>query len=105
MLESRGSYRNSLRQSGAMIRAREALNALCLFLSASAIGRLTSAESSELERICSIIGEGIPNAPISSYALREFAGKVRKSGLIENGQADNIADLLKDAESLKLLVA
>ena len=88
-----------------MIRLRQALHAVCLTLSASAGRQLTSAEIQELEPLCSIIAEGIPIRPISSYALREFAEKVRKSGLIENGQADDLRGLLEDAESLKLLVS
>ena len=81
------------------------LHAVCLTLSASASTRLTLGETQELERLCSIIAEGIPSRPISSYAMRQFAEKVRKSGLTEKGQADDLKDLLEDAESLKLLVS
>jgi hypothetical protein len=50
------------------------------------------------------MAEGITTRPIPSYALREFAEKVRKSGLIEKGQADDPGGRLKDAESLKILL-
>jgi hypothetical protein len=73
-------------------------------LSASESSQLTSAEIQELQRLCSIMAEGITTRPIPSYALREFAEKVRKSGLIEKGQADDPGGRLKDAESLKILL-
>ena len=86
-----------------MIRAQDALHTVALILSASASRPLSSSEHHELEGLCSIIAEGIPTRPISSYALRKFAEKVRNSGLTTNGQADDLKSLLEDAESLKFL--
>ena len=86
-----------------MIRTRKALVAACLLLSASTSRRLTPDEREDLERFCFIVSEGIPDLPISSYALRDFADKVRQTGLIEHGHAADVSDLLKHAESLTLL--
>jgi len=87
-----------------VMRIREALDAICLILTVSANRRLTAAETERLEQLCSIVDQGVPTRPISSHAVRKFAENVRKSGVIKNGRATEVDSLLKDAESLKLLV-
>jgi len=86
------------------MRVREALDAICLLLTVSAKRRLTVAETEELEQLCSIVDQGLPARPISSRAVRDFAENIRKSGLINDGHGAQVENLLKDAESLKLLV-
>ena len=86
------------------MRVREALDAICLLLTVSAKRRLTVAETEELEQLCSIVDQGLPARPISSRAVRDFAENIRKSGLIHHGHGAEVENLLKDAESLKLLV-
>ena len=88
----------------AVMRIREALDAICLILTVSANRRLTLAETEELEELCFIIDHGLPARPISSRAVRDFAENIRKSGLINHGHAAEVENLLKDAESLRLLV-
>ena len=82
----------------------QTLNAIWLLLFASKSRGLMQPERDELERLCSVLSESMPARLVCGNALSEFAVRVRHSGLVENGQTENLDALLETAESLKLLV-
>ena len=84
--------------------ARRTITSMWLILFAVQSRELTEEEKNELNRLCELLQQGIPNRDIYNAVARQFCDSLRSSGVFEGAKDAKVEALLEKLDAMKLLV-